>query len=60
MLKTDEGSYICQVDNGVGEPLQKIVQLLVYGTKRNIAVKEILIYIFIDITRETIQTYKAS
>lgn len=32
VMKEDDGSYVCEVDNGVGIPLKKMVQLVVYGT----------------------------
>ena len=29
--ETDEGSYLCEADNGVNEPLGKVVKLKVNG-----------------------------
>ena len=31
--ETDEGSYLCEADNGVNEPLGKVVKLKVNGKK---------------------------
>ena len=31
--ETDEGNYLCEADNGVNEPLGKVVKLKVNGKK---------------------------
>lgn len=31
-MKEDDGSYSCEVNNGVGNLLKKVVQLVVHGT----------------------------
>ncbi|KAK8779365.1 hypothetical protein V5799_019298 [Amblyomma americanum] len=37
--KTDEGSYTCRLENGIGAPLEKTVQLLVKRTTAPVSVK---------------------
>lgn len=30
--EVDDGSYVCEIDNGIGNPLNKTARLIVHGT----------------------------